>query len=76
VPAVADFTLTQIAFNPKGSHLACGSVANTVAFIELNDSVGILFFPQLIGFLDDYGGFIVFLLILLLAYLLIPMAKV
>lgn len=76
MPSVAEFTVTQIAFNPTGSYLACGSVANTVAFIELDDYIGVSRFPQLARFLDEYGGFIVFLVIIIIACAAIPWAKI
>lgn len=36
---MADFAITQIKFNPVGSHIACSSVANTVSFIRLEDDL-------------------------------------
>ena len=39
VEKVADFAITNIRFNPAGSHLACSSVANSVSFIKLEDGL-------------------------------------
>jgi hypothetical protein len=35
VDKVADFAITQIAFNPEGTYLACSSPANGVSLIPL-----------------------------------------
>lgn len=76
VPSVADFTVTQIAFNPTGSYLACGSVANTVAFVGLDEYLGASRFHRLVGFLDDYGGFIIFLVIIFIAWAAVQRIRV
>jgi ABC-type arginine transport system permease subunit len=40
VDKVADFAVTQIAFNPIGTYLAASSVANSVSLIALDESLG------------------------------------
>ena len=37
---VADFAVTQIAFNPAGTYLAASSVANSVSLIALDEALG------------------------------------
>ena len=37
---MADFAVTQIAFNPAGSYLACSSVANSISLVPLDESLG------------------------------------
>lgn len=38
--SVADFAITQIAFNPTGEYIACSSVANSVSLITLDEELG------------------------------------
>ena len=40
VEQVAGFTITGIAFNPSGNYLACSSVANSIAVIEVDKDLG------------------------------------
>jgi hypothetical protein len=40
VEKVAEFWITQVSFNPVGTYLACSSVANSVAFIVLDETLG------------------------------------
>ena len=37
---VAGFAITDIAFNPSGSYLACSSVANSIAVIPVHQDLG------------------------------------
>jgi hypothetical protein len=40
VNQVAEFSITQVSFNPVGTYLACSSVANSIAFIALDETLG------------------------------------
>ena len=37
---VAEFAITQVAFNPAGKYLACSSVANSISLIPLDENLG------------------------------------
>ena len=36
---VAEFAVTQVAFNPAGTYLACSSVANSISLIHLDENL-------------------------------------
>ena len=37
---VAEFAVTQVAFNSVGKYLACSSVANSISLIPLDEGLG------------------------------------
>jgi hypothetical protein len=39
VERVAEFAVTQVAFNPAGTYLACSSVANSISLISLDENL-------------------------------------
>ena len=64
---VADFAITQIRFNPVGSHIACSSVANSVSFIKLETDLEKV--RTVWDLLEGNGVYIIGVLLLLVALL-------
>jgi hypothetical protein len=40
VERVAEFAVTQVAFNHKATYLACSSVANSISLVTLKEGLG------------------------------------
>jgi uncharacterized membrane protein len=40
VEKIADFAVTQVAFNPSGRYIGCSSVANSISLINVDEDVG------------------------------------
>ena len=36
---VAEFAVTQVAFNPLGKYLACSSVSNSISLVKLDEDL-------------------------------------